>query len=757
MSTGFIEPPTDLGRLLPPVVCRTLIHLSFALLFFNPRRFSMNSKLAGLLAGALFVSFGLFFGCSSQPALQFDQQVNSATAETVKAGQFDTGKMWTFDFPPVEYFAKTYNFIPTQEWFDKARLAALRLPGCSAAFVSEDGLVMTNHHCVRGTLPRIQKEGEKLVENGFYADSLSEERKAPVYIDQLIVMEDVTKEVLAAFDSGSTDSAKTAGRTAKISEIQKRFSRKFKETTQDSMVFNVYSFYNGGRYSLYGYKRYTDVRLVFAPEEKAAFFGGDPDNFTYPRYDFDCSFYRVYEHDRPLKTSNFFRFSKNGAADGETVFVIGNPGTTNRLLTVAQLETLRDYQYPTSIGVSSSRMKVMTDYVAKHPEKRGEFLNQIFGVANGLKANTGVLGGLRDPYLMAKKRDFENQFKNAVLGSTTLSSRYGNPWKEISELEAQRRTMMWESSALSTTATRSQYITMPGRIIDRAFGPAGGGRPPAEGRGGRGAIYPDNFTQEIETRLLGEHLRFMKEKLGEKNEALNSLLNGRTPEQAAEYLAKATSLGSKQVVDSLAKAKPDQILNSTDPLIVFLLTTRPRATELQARLADIREKQSGPSQRLGRAMYAVYGTTIPPDATFSLRIADGVVKGYQYNGTYAPAFTTFYGLYDRYYSFGKQDPWLPGDRWLNPPADFSMSTPMNFVSTNDIIGGNSGSSIINKNHEVVGLIFDGNMESLPGNIIYDELKNRSVAVHSSGILEGMEKIYKAGRIANELKAGKIVP
>ncbi len=697
-------------------------------------------------------------GCSTQTALRTAEPAGSTNLDTVKAGRFDNGKMWTFDFPPVKYFSETYHFNPSKEWFDKARLAGLRIPGCSSAFVSEDGLIMTNHHCSRSSLEKVQKEGENLVENGFYAATMDEERKAPIWVDQLVVMDDVTKEVQAAFDAGITDSAKSANRAAKITEIQRRYSVKYKEASKDSMVFSVISFYNGGRYSLYGYHRYTDVRLVFAPDNKAAFFGGDPDNFTYPRYDFDCAFFRVYDNGKPLKTENFFRFSKDGAGEGEVVFVVGNPGSTNRLLTVAQLETLRDYQFPNRLGVYAEREKAMTTYVETHPDQRLKFMNQIFGVANSRKAITGYLDGLRDPYLMAKKVDFEKNFRAAVLSNPDLKNKFGDPWTEIASDESNRRALMDESSALDLLTSRSQYLVIAARLVDRASrkGPEG---PPAPGGPGvaRGPVFPATFEPEIETSLLAAQLAFMKERLGDRNDVFNKLLGGSTPEHAAKALSQSTILGSKEKVMALWDGDPDSILNSGDPLLAFARQVRPRNITLQGELREIRDREAGPTQRLGQAMYNVYGTSIPPDATFSLRIADGVVKGYDYNGTVAPPFTTFYGLYDRHFSFENAGPWALSNKWLPPPADLNLSTPFNFVSTCDIIGGNSGSSLINKDLQVVGLAFDGNIESLPGNTIFDETKNRTVAVESTGILEGLAKVYKADRLVKELEAGKIEP
>jgi hypothetical protein len=705
---------------------------------------------AVLLVTAAFI----FSGCSYalRTMVESSSHKSDQTVENVKAGKFDTGRMWTFDYPPVDYFKSAYGFTPDKAWFEKARLGALRLPGCTSSFVSEDGLVLTNHHCARGALTAVAKEGEKLVTEGFYAKTLAEERKSPVtFVDQLVLIEDVTSDIQAAFDSGTSDSAKASSRAAKQSEIMRRYSSKFKQSNPaDSMVFVVYSFYNGGRYSLYGFKRFTDVRLVFAPEEEIAFYGGDPDNFTYPRYDFDVSFFRVYENGKPYKTKNFFPFSKNGAGDGEAVFVIGNPGTTNRLNTVAQLETLRDYIFPLNIEVGGSRLRAMNAYVEKHPDKRYDYINIIFGTANSLKAITGYLGGLKDPILMAKKVDFENTFRASVTGNSQLSAKYGDPWDEIAAYERGIQTLRPEMSALNIR-NWSTTLSLASGLIDYATGQTDfRGRPAVK------PPFPKTYAEEIEKMLLIDQLTSMKKTFAESNEAFNALLAGRTPEQAAAALMSGSVFGSKEKFEAFSNGKQEDIMKSNDPVMEFAKYAVARSGELQAMVREYAAKQQPLLQLLGKAMYDVYGTSIPPDATFSLRIADGVVKGYDYNGTIAPINTTFYGMYDRYYSFGKKDPWKLPARWANPPSDFKMSTPLNFVSTNDIIGGNSGSPVVNKNLEVVGLIFDGNIESLPGNVIFDETKNRSVSVHSSGIIEGMDKIYRAERIAKELKAAKIV-
>jgi len=698
----------------------------------------------------LLISLVFVAGCSSIQGTRPEVK-NQQGMESIKAGQFDTGKMWTFDFPPVDYFKKTYGFTPDKAWFDKARMATLRLPNCTASFISEDGLVMTNHHCARRPLAAVAKEGERLSTDGFYAMTLEEERKAPTYVDQLVAIEDVTAEVQTAFDSGTTDSAKTANRTAKQTELIRRSASKFKKSNPaDSMVFQVYSFYNGGRYSLYGFKRYTDVRIVFAPEEAVAFYGGDPDNFTYPRYDYDLSLFRVYENGKPLKTPNFFPFSKNGAAENEPVFVIGNPGRTSRLNTASQLETARDYTYPFNVATNGSRLKALNEYVEKNPDKRYENMNTIFGIANTLKNNIGVLSGLNDPILMAKKVDFEKNFRNSVVNNPTLKAKYGDPWGEIAVYEKQIQALQGEALPLNIR-NWSSTLSLAAGLIDYVTGQTG-----FRGRVAGKPSFPSNYVAEVEKSTLIDQLTYMKKYLGDKNEAFNKLMAGRTPEQAAVALMSSAVTGSKEKLEALAGGKQEDILKSTDPVMEFAKAASARSAELQAQIRALNTKEQPLLQLLGKAMYDVYGTSIPPDASFSLRIADGVVKGYEYNGTIAPFFTTFYGMYDRYYSFGMSEPWKLPARWANPPADFKMSTPLDFVSTNDIIGGNSGSPVLNKDLQVVGLVFDGNIESLPGEFIFDETKNRSVAVHSVGLIEGMEKIYKIDRIAKEMRFGKIV-
>ncbi len=716
------------------------------------------------ISAVVVVAMMALAGCSSYQATKSTSQAYF-NPDTVKAGRFDNGKMWTFDNPPMSYFKETYNFAPDSAWFAKTRLSALRLPGCSASFISEDGLVLTNHHCARYALDKVNKPGEDLPDSGFYAKTLDEERKVDgFYADQLVYMKDVTAEVQKAFETGKNDQEKVASGNMEIQKLQKEYWAKFKqEYPADSMLFQVVSFYNGGRYSLYGYHRYTDIRLVFAPQMIVAYFGGDYDNFTYPRYDLDFSLFRIYGNDgKPLHSADYFKWSQDGAKENEPVFVIGNPGRTSRLLTVSQLKFNRDYSYPYILNLLGSLANIYTDYIAQYPDKKLQYQTRLFGISNAQKAYTGYLGGLRDPYLMARKEAFERGFKEAVEKNPALEEKYGSVWKDISEIQEKKAELFKLVNAYNLFGFgRSAYFNIASRLIDYAnkMKLPEASRP----ENMRGAqldsfkvkFFPADFNKDIEKAVLVYQLNYMQSVFGTSNEAFNKLLEGRTPNDAADYLVGTSSVGDSAKVVAMLNENPDAILSSTDPFVQYVLSTEKEATELRTKYMKLSAEETSKTLLLGRALYDVYGTSIPPDATFTLRIADGVVKGYEYNGTIAPPITTFYGMYNRYYSFGKKYPWWLPSEWQNPPADFNLSTPLDFVATNDIIGGNSGSPVINENRHIVGLIFDGNIESLPGDYIYVPTVNRAVAVHSDAIPEALKYIYHADRIVNEIKDGKI--
>jgi hypothetical protein len=691
-------------------------------------------------------------GCASTTETVYVPVIEPSVSP-VPADTFDTGRMWTFDFPPIDYFARTYNFELTEDWFKHARLSALRLPNCSASFVSADGLVMTNHHCVLGSLERVTQEGEDLLTYGFFAHTIEDERKVDgLYIDQLVHIEDVTREVVAAFEQGSTDEEMVGLRTQKIREIEQRCSN------EKNLTCSIITFYNGGRYALYGFKRYTDIRMVFAPESDIGFFGGDPDNFTYPRYNLDVSFLRVYdESGEPFQPEYYFKWSSGGAREGDAVFVIGNPGRTSRLLTFAQLEFNRDKEYPLRLMNLDNMVRLLKENIAEYPEKKSRYETRLFGLENSQKLFRGRVAGLHDPDLMGRKVYFEQKFREVVQNDPSLEDEFSHLWDEIDGIQQDKRKLFDEYNALNLRGlSRSAYFGVANDILEYARQmelPEEHRDPkyaPDTLESTKASLYPADLDHQLERNTLEVQLGYMKSVLSESNAAFNRLLGGRDVENAADFIVSHSVVGDADKVRGLLDREPSVIFESTDPMIAFVAETRDRFDFLRSNYNQLLAQESARVQQLGKALYGVYGISIPPDATFSLRIADGLVKSYEYNGTVAPPVTTFYGLYDRYYSFSKQFPWNIPAKWRTPPAEFRMSTPINFISTNDIIGGNSGSPVINTNLEVVGLIFDGNIESLPGDFIFAEETNRSVSVHSEGILEALRYMYDAHRIVKEL-------
>lgn len=691
--------------------------------------------------------------------------------DTVKAGPFDMGKMWTFDSPPKEYFAKTYGFNPDDKWFEEARLAALRFASyCSASFVSADGLVMTNHHCARESGTAVQRKGEDLNNWGFYAKTLAEERRVPeLFVDQLVKLEDITARMQTAMNKGTSEAQQLQLREQEFAAIKQEYANR---EGWKGLEIQTVTFYDGGRYSLYGFKRYNDVRLVFMPELQLGFFGGDPDNFTYPRYALDCSFFRVYENGKPLKTTHFFKFNPNGIRENEPIFVIGNPGSTERLKTVAELEYDRDLSMPFTLQLLRNRSNALQAYNAT--AKSDSVLNEIFGLENSYKAYEGQLAGLRDPYLIARKGAFERQFKSDVRqtsarlggarsGETRSESSNGTSGSSPASTVNAERLKIWDDIAANTQQLRrlfndntylglnplirGELLTFAQLLVTYADMAANN---PSRANQVRDLLeVPTLKSRSLEEAYLAAHLAEAQAGMGNDDAYVKAALNGKTPKEAAATLLQTTKMTDAGFVRDLLTKGPSAIMSSNDPLIALARIAAPRNQAASRETQQIEARQQVLRGSLGRLLYDVYGTNVPPDATFSLRINDGIVKGYPYNGTVAPFQTFFAGLYDRNYSFGDKYPWSLPARWKAPPLEL-LKQPMCFVSTNDIIGGNSGSPMINKNREAVGLVFDGNMESLPGSFIFVPDKNRSISVHAGGMVAAMRYIYKADRLVKEL-------
>ena len=666
----------------------------------------------------------------------------------------ETGKMWTFDVPPLEYWARRYNFRPTQDWLDHVRLASLRQPGCTASFVSADGLIMTNHHCARNCIETSTRQGEDLLEHGFYARARTDERACRDYaIDQLLSISDVTDTVNAAVPA-------TAPAT-RAAELRAEFIRNLERSCAGGapdLNCQVVTMYRGGQFKLYRFRRFTDIRLVFAPEDKMAFFGGDPDNFTFPRHDVDMSFYRAYVNGEPAHTE-FFRFARTGSVEGDLVFVVGNPGSTGRLNTIAQLEYLRDADYPVLLASYARRIAVFKAISAASPERAGALRNTIFGLENSQKAVTGYQSGLQDAQLMARKRDWETNFRSRVNADAGLRRQYSDAWTNIQTIRHQMATLDVRRRYYAFGALGSRLLGMAANLV-RLQGET------AKPDSMRLAAFRDRNRPRLDTaltyaapidtmmegRLLAAYLTAMASELPANDQVLRAALGGKSPEEAARAMLAATRIMTNEQRRPLMTGAAAAA--SQDPFISLAKVIDPLERDIQRQWIDLLNQEAQNDERVARALLAVFGNTVAPDATFSLRISDGEIKRYPYNGTFAPPFTTLYGLYDRSFGFGGRAPWALPPRWLEHKDAVNLATPLNVAGTNDIIGGNSGSPVVNRDGDLVGLIFDGNMEGLPARFLFTEARGRSVWVDSRGILEVLRHIYDAGSLADELAGGR---
>jgi hypothetical protein len=684
----------------------------------------------------------------------------SFNPDTVKFQKFDLGKMWTFEYAPVDYFNDTYKFRPTQEWLDATRLASPRFGrGCSAGFISEDGLILTNHHCVDGLITQIQREGENIPRDGFIAQTLAEERKVPnLFVSQLQLIKDVTAEIVESIAKGKNDKEKLEIKNAKITELQDKYS---KET---GLTCQVTSLFHGGKYSLYGYKRYTDVRAVIFVERIVGLYGGDPDNYTYPRYNSDFAVLRVYdETGKPLKSKNYFKMNTNGPNMGEVLFAIGYPGTTNRLKTVAQLEYNRDITYRNSIFQNNALIKIYNEMMKEFPAKADIYQGAQFGPANSGKRVSGFVTNLSDPYLMARKKAYENNLKSIVAKDPVKKKKYGHLWDAIAKAKKELSKHAGERAAFARL-NNSLYFTAAYDLLEIAkqkMLPADKRDRQYQGEGLNRAInniFPQDFDAPLEKKKLVMIIDFINLNLGQKHPLVKKYFNGKGPDIADKLIA-STKLGDKDFVTNLAKGKPEDILSfiakEKDTFLSYYNETRDKRIAYQVEADEIANTETVLEDQLGLAIFEIFGTSIPPDATGSLRITDAVIAEYEYNGTIAPPFTTFHGLYDRYYSHLKKWPWDLPARWLNYDSNFNLSAQNNFIGTFDTAGGSSGSPIINKKMEYVGIIHDGNIESLSSDFIYTVEKKRSLALSAQAIYEIVKDLFKVPRIAREFETGKI--
>jgi hypothetical protein len=659
--------------------------------------------------------------------------------------------MWTFDNPPVKQLQEKFNFIPTQQWLDHLRLSSVRLnDGGSGSFVSPHGLLLTNHHVARGQLQKNSSADHDYIRDGFYATTPEQEMKSQdLEVNVLVSYEDVTDRVNTATKGAKNTEEEFAKRKAVIAEIEKE------STEKTGFRSDVVTLYQGGEYWLYRYKKYTDVRLVFAPEQQAAFFGGDPDNFTYPRYNLDMALYRVYENGKPIDSKDYLKWNPQGAGDGDLVFVSGHPGSTQRLATYASLVFDRDTVTPIIIQVLKRRIATLRDYSARGPEQTRQAASQIFGLENSLKVYVGRLEGLQDKNLMEKKRREEEEFRAKVDANPEWKKEFGNAWDGVAEAIDKAKPRIKEQFFRSTDSqlaglavnlvTYVSEIQKPdGERLEgfhdsqleslrlRLFSPA--------------PIYPG-----MEIARMTSALEAGVKELAPDDPWIKAVLDGRTPKDAANQMISGTKMGDAAFRKSLAEGGQTAVEASTDPLIAMARRIDPiRREQIKWFEKNVQSVEQRSGEKLGRARFAVYGKNTYPDATFTLRLSYGQVMGYPMNGTKAPYKTTMYGLYDRAASFNNKVPFDLPKRYVDGKDKLDLATPFNFVTTNDIIGGNSGSPVVDRQGDIVGLIFDGNIQSLVGDFVYDSYQNRAVAVHTAAMTEALKKLYGAQKLVDEL-------
>lgn len=686
----------------------------------------------------------------------------SLVAVLAAGSAFADEGMWTYNNFPSATVKKKYGFEPTKDWLDHLRLSSVRIAGgCSASVVSPDGLVMTNHHCARECIENLSGLKKKdFNKDGFLAKTQADEARCPAYeLNQLAEITDVTKRVQDATKAVAPD---------KFSETQKATIAAIEKecATSDDFRCEVVTLYRGGRYDLYKYRRFQDIRLVFAPEDAIAFFGGDPDNFMFPRYDLDVSFLRIYGADgKPMKMEHYLAWSTENAKDGDLTFVSGNPGGTSRTLTVAQLDDDRDYKLPLSLFRLSELRGLITEYQTRGKEQKRHSNDILFGVENSIKALKGRRDSLADKAFYAQLAKNDADFRAKVKAKPELEKAYGKTWDEIAAL------------VKKTQEIRKEYNALERGLFSDLFGIARSivryNDEKNKPNGERLREYTDArlpqlkanvlsnkpIYDELEITTLTWSLTKLREDLGPDHPVVKKVLGLKSPEEVAKAALKGTKLkdlkadkngnaigGLRKDLFEGGKAKVDA---SKDPMIELVRSFDAEARAVRTRYeTEIDGPMKKALENLAKARFAVYGDALYPDATFTLRLSYGQVKGYMENGREVKPLTTLAGAFERHTG---SDPFALPKSWLSSKAKLNLETPFNLATTNDIIGGNSGSPMVNQKGEVVGLIFDGNIQSLGGDYGFDESVNRAVAVHSAALVEALDKIYGAKRIVDELK------
>lgn len=663
--------------------------------------------------------------------------------------------MWLYTNPPLARLKERYGFEPGKEWLEHLQKSSVRFnSGGSGSFVSKDGLVMTNHHVAADALQKMGTPERNYYRDGFYAKTRGEERKCEAMeLNVLESIEDVTARVEGAVKGDMKPDQAAKARRAVMNAIEDE------ETKKTGLRSNIVTLYQGGAYHLYRFKRYTDVRLVWAPEQQIAFFGGDPDNFEFPRYCLDAAFFRVYENDKPAEIKHFLKWSANGCADGELTFVSGHPGRTNRLATVAELEYTRDIGYP-YLMQRLYRMEVLLNaFSARSEENARQAKELLFSVQNSRKARLGGLGGLMDPAVMARKRAEEAKLREAAEKDPKLADAKG-AWDKVAEVYKTRAKILKRHGMLEGGAAFASDLFGIARTLVRSAQERD--KPQAE----RLREFIDSNKQPLELQLFSEEpiyegfeilrladsLASLSEQLGHDDPLVVKVLAGKSPVDRAAELVNGSKLKDVATRKKLYEDGLPAVTASKDPMIELALLVDPESRELRKVMEnEVEEPRRQAYAQIAKVKFALEGTSTYPDATFTLRLSYGPVKGYQEAGKKVAPITTVGGLYERSKGQNNKAPFDLPPLWAKKKDSINLDTPFNFVSTADIIGGNSGSPVVNKAGEVVGLIFDGNIQSLVLDFAYSDDQARAVSVCSQVITEALRKVYDASPLADELQ------
>ncbi|MFN0010851.1 MAG: S46 family peptidase [Phycisphaerales bacterium] len=658
--------------------------------------------------------------------------------------------MWLLNNPPRKQLKERYNFEPTPDWLLHMQRSAVRI-GASGSFVSANGLLMTNHHVASDMIAQLSTAERDLMKDGFLAKTRADELKCPgTEVRVLWTIEDVTDAINAAAKPDMAPAAANAARRAAMGAMEK-------EKGTDGNTYSVVTLYAGGKYHLYGYKRFTDVRLVFAPEHGAAFFGGDTDNFEYPRFNLDCTFLRVYENDKPVQPEHYLKWSAAGAAENDLVFIIGHPGRTQRQLTMDHLAFIRDVDHPARLHTLWRDEQRIQAFMNRSADNARIGSDDFYGIANSRKAIMGQYAGLLDPAPMKAKAQAEADLRKAVAANPEWQKTTGDAWAKIAAAAEARKAWHVRYGLLSrgtggdlfraarTLVMMADELPKPAAERLREFGDAG--LPSLKLR-----LFSDApIHPSLEKHNVASALSLMAELLGGNDPLVVKALAGKSPTERAAELVSGTKLADVAFRKKLADGGRDAIDSADDAMITFakLLDSEYRAARKVAEdTFDAVERDA--YSRIAKARFAIEGENSYPDATGTLRVSYGAVKGWTEDGAPVPAFTTIGGTFERAEARKGQKEFVLPDSWLKNKDKLDPKTPFNFTCTADIIGGNSGSPVVNKSGEVVGLVFDGNLHSLPGSFYFDERVNRAVVVDSRAMIEAMRVIYGADNVANEL-------